>query len=173
MPEGLERRLGRGDFHFVTFSCDGRKPYLRTAKGRDLFEDALERMRVSYGFYVAGYVVMPEHVHLLISEPVGVALGTVIGAIKLSMSRRSVRKPFWLARFHDFNVFTEAKRAEKLWYMHQNPVKRGLVGEDFEWRWSSCRHYKTGELGVVEIESEITAGRRERARMGLETFGKV
>jgi putative transposase len=172
MAEGLERRLGRGEFQFVTFSCAGRKPYLGTAKGRDLFEDALERMRISYGFYVAGYVVMPEHVHLLISEPVGVALGTVIGAIKLSVARRSVRKPFWLARFHDFNVFTETKRSEKLWYMHQNPVKRGLVGEDYLWRWSSCLHYKTGERGVVEIESETTAGKRERARMGIATLDK-
>ena len=120
-------------------------------------------MRVRYGFYVAGYVVMPEHVHLLMSEPVGETLGTVIGALKLSVSRRSVQKPFWLTRYYDFNVFSEGKRTEKIHYMHENPVCRGLVDEPGEWRWSSYRHYQTGERGVVEIESEITAARRDRA----------
>ena len=162
MPDGLERRLGRGDFHFITFSCAGRKPYLRTTFGRDLFERSLEKMRVRYGFYVAGYVVMPEHVHLLMSEPVGVSVGTVIGAVKLSVARRSVQRPFWLTRYHDFNVFTEGKRSQKINYMHENPVCRGLVDEPGEWRWSSYRHYLTGERGVVEIESEITAARRDR-----------
>ncbi len=47
--------------------------------------------------------------------------------------------------------------------MHKNPVRRGLVGDAGEWKWSSYRHYQTGELGVVEIESEITAARRDRA----------
>ena len=69
MPDGLERRQDRGDFHFVTFSCAGRKPYLRSAFGRDLFERSLDGMRVRYEFCVAGYVVMPEHMHLLVSEP--------------------------------------------------------------------------------------------------------
>ena len=54
MPDGLERRQDRGDFHFVTFSCARRKGYLRTAFGRDLFERSLETMRVRYEFYVAG-----------------------------------------------------------------------------------------------------------------------
>ena len=76
MPRELERRQDRGDFHFVTFSCAGRKPYLRMAFGRDLFEKSLEKIRVRYEVCVVGYVVMPEHVHLLVSEPKTVALAT-------------------------------------------------------------------------------------------------
>ena len=163
MPRGLVRRQTRGDFHFVTFSCAGRKPYLRTAFGRDLFERSLETMRVRYRFYVAGYVVMPEHVHLLLSEPETVVLGTALQALKLSVAVQSVQRPFWLARYHDFNVFSEAKRAEKIHYMHENPVNRALVSDPGEWRWSSYRHSQTGERGVVEIESEIMAARRDRA----------
>ena len=105
----LVRREGRGDFHFVTFSCFGRKPYLRSTKGRDLFENSLERMRVRYEFCVAGYVVMPEHVHLLVSEPREESLSTAIQALKLSVAVQSVQKPFWLARYYDFNVFTGHK----------------------------------------------------------------
>src|ERR1700674_3337562 len=47
--------------------------------------------------------------------------------------------PFWQTRFHDFNVWTEKKRVEKLRYMHRNPVKRGLTATPEDWRWSSYR----------------------------------
>ena len=117
-------------------------------------------MRVRYRFHVAGYVVMPEHVHLLLSEPETVVLGTALQALKLSVAVQSVQRPFWLARYHDFNVFSEGKRSEKIHYMHENPVNRGLVSDPGEWRWSSYRHYQTGDRGVVEIESEMTAARR-------------
>ncbi len=162
MPRELVRYQDAGHFHFVTFSCFGRKPYLRTAFGRDLFERSLEAMRVRYGFVVVGYVVMPEHVHLLVSEPRVAVLGKAIQALKLSVAVQSVQRPFWLARYYDFNVFSAGKRKEKVEYMHQNPVARGLVGDAGDWPWSSYRHYQTGERGVVEIESEWTAGKRER-----------
>jgi putative transposase len=67
MVEGLERRQENGDLHFVTFSCYHRCGYLESAESRDLFEDALAKVRSSYRFDVVGYVVMPEHVHLLVS----------------------------------------------------------------------------------------------------------
>jgi hypothetical protein len=57
----------------------------------------------------------------------------------------------WQRRFYDFVVFTEHKRAEKLCYMHQNPVKRGLVLEPQQWAWSSFRHYEYGEPGAVLV----------------------
>ncbi len=56
----------------------------------------------------------------------------------------------------------ERKRIEKLNYMHLNPVKRGLVTRPEEWPWSSFHHYATGCQGMVEIESQWTARRRER-----------
>jgi len=58
-----------GEFHFLTFSSFRRQPYLSTVAAMELFEDALERVRLRYLFAVAGYVVMPEHVHLLVNEP--------------------------------------------------------------------------------------------------------
>jgi hypothetical protein len=70
--------------------------------------------------------------------------------------------PFWPPRYYDFNVWSEHQRVEKLRYMHRNPVKRGLVQKPEEWRWSSFRHCLTGERGVVEIESQWTALKRER-----------
>ena len=75
--------------------------------------------------------------------------------------------PFWQPRYYDFNVWSEAKRTDKLRYIHRNPVKRGLVERPEDWLWSSFRHYATGADGPVEIESQWTARRRERLGMVL------
>ena len=77
-----------GDFHFLTFSSFRRQPYLSTVAAMELFEDALERIRLRYLFVVAGYVVMPEHVHLLVNEPRRALLSKAIQALKLSVSVR-------------------------------------------------------------------------------------
>jgi putative transposase len=160
MTEGLIRFHQTGQFHFITFSCYHRLPYLARPKAKDLFESALERIRTRYEFVVAGYVVMPEHVHLLVSEPREGALDRVIQALKLSVTVRRRERPFWQARYYDFNVYTEEKRVEKLRYMHRNPVVRGLVAKPEDWPWSSFRHYATGAEETVEIESFWTAARR-------------
>jgi putative transposase len=69
MPWGLKRYYGTGSLHFITWSCYQRRPLLDTEEARDLLLNVLERMRERCRFAVLGYVVMPEHVHLLISEP--------------------------------------------------------------------------------------------------------
>jgi len=96
-------------------------------------------------------VVMPEHVHLLVSEPAKGKLAVGLQALKLSVAKRAGQRPFWQARYYDFNVFAAAKRFEKLHYMHANPVKRGLVVSPEDWVWSSSRYYLTGEQGRVKI----------------------
>jgi len=114
---------------------------------------------------------MPEHVHLLISEPERAKLSLALQMLKQTVSRKLrskiSRAPFWQARYYDFNVWSERKRVEKLRYMHRNPVKRGLVENPEDWAWSSYRHYLTGEDVGVEIESYWTARRRER--LGIHT----
>jgi putative transposase len=165
MTKGLVRYQQAGHLHFVTFSCYHRQPHLGSRAARDLFERSLEAMRVRYDFFVAGYVVMPEHVHLLVSEPKKCLLAKALQALKLSVAVRRNERPFWQARYYDFNVHSERKREEKLIYMHRNPVTRGLVAEPEAWAWSSFRHCWTGEPGVVEIESTWTAARRDRASM--------
>jgi putative transposase len=161
MTERLVRFQQCGDMHFLTFSCYRRLPYLASPEAKNLFEDALERIREKYSFVVAGYVVMPEHVHLLVNEPGRSTLDQAIKAIKLSVTLRRRERPFWQVRYCDFNVFTEEKHVEKLRYMHRNPVVRGLVEKPEDWPWSSFRHYAIGIEGTVEIESEWTGWRRE------------
>jgi putative transposase len=160
MTRGLVRYQQAGQFHFITFSCYHRLAYLGQAAARNLFESSLELMRRKYAFVVAGYVVMPEHVHLLVSEPQLGTLDRALQALKLSVTVRQPKSPFWQARYYDFNVFTSEKVTEKLRYMHRNPVVRGLVKKPEDWAWSSFRHYSAGLEGAVEIESLWTSARR-------------
>ena len=159
MPSGLKRFYGAGDLHFLTFSCYHRRPYLATSQAKYTFLSVLEQVRKRHRFSVTGYVLMPEHVHLLVSEPETGTPSRIIQGLKQNSSRRlkytvaNQGDPFWLTRFYDFNVRTEQKRVEKLRYMHRNPVTRGLVESPEHWEWSSFRHYLSGEPGIVEIDS--------------------
>lgn len=67
--KGLKRYYGRGELHFLTFGCYRRLPLLGTAQARTRFVEELARVRREYHFLLVGYVVMPNHVHLLMSEP--------------------------------------------------------------------------------------------------------
>ena len=163
MPKSLVRYQNAGDLHFVTFSCYRRQQHLESPSVRDLFERSLETIRLRYEFFVSGYVIMPEHVHLLLGEPKKGALSKALQALKLSVAVQRVERPFWQARYYDFNVFTDRKRVEKLKYIHRNAVTRGLVALPEDWAWSSFRHYSSGEPGIVEIESPWTATARDRA----------
>lgn len=163
MPSGLKRYQHARDAYYITFTCHHRKPRLHSTEAKELFERTLERVRRWYGFLVYGYVVMPEHVHLLLSEPERGELSTALQMLKQIVSRKATGKePFWQHRYYDFNVWSERKFAEKLRYIHRNPVRRGLATNPEDWAWSSFRHHLTGVEGRVEIESEWTASKRER-----------
>ena len=145
MPARLKRYYGADHLHFITCSCYHRQPWLGGAARRDLFLRVVEQVRQRYIFVVVGYVVMPEHIHLLMSEPQKGNPSRVMQAIKQGFARHVLRQVakrrvsaqqelfareaehVWQHRFYDFNVWSERKRVEKLRYMHRNPVKRGLV----------------------------------------------
>jgi len=161
MAKGLKRYTGTGGWHYITCSCYRRQPFFDHDPLKDIFLVILERTRRKFQFRVVGYVIMPEHMHLLVSEP---ELGTYTGmmhALKMNSARSILpqlrRKSatsishFWQTRWYDFNVRTEKKRVEKLKYMHRNPVRRGLVEKPEDWKWSSYRAYKLDEKGIVEV----------------------
>ena len=84
MPHGLHRYYGANHLHFITCSCYRRLPLLRSARSRDRFLSVLEQTRQRYRFVVVGYVVMPEHIHLLMSEP---EIGTPSTAMQVLKQR--------------------------------------------------------------------------------------
>src|SRR5437868_257018 len=122
-------------------------------------------------------LVMPEHVHLLLSEPQRDTLADALKSLKQGVARRLIGNPplkpkpglsgapehFWQKRYYDFNIRNYPQFVEKLRYIHRNPVKAGLCERPEDWECSSFRHYAIGCEGRVEIESEWTARKRERA----------
>ena len=171
MPKGLVRYQKGGVFHFLTFSCYRRVPLLSGDAGYEIFETELEKVRRCYGFVVAGYVLMPEHVHLLVGEERVSVLSVALQVLRQETSKKLKQRgmaQFWQQRYYDFNVWTEKKRVEKLRYIHRNPVRRGLAEKPEDWPWSSFRYYACGEGGRVGIESEWTARRRELAYKSAE-----
>ena len=177
MPTRLHRYYGAGYLHFITTSCDQRRPLLSSTLSRDLFVQVLEQVRKRYHFAVVGYVVMSEHVHLLLSEPERSNPSVVMQVLKQGFARRLLNRQrssqdpqqgtlwntalkqghIWHRRFYDFVVWTEQKRGEKLHYMHHNPVKRGLVLGPEQWKWSSSRHYALDETGPVLVNEPLRA----------------
>jgi putative transposase len=150
-------------------------------------------MRRRFNMHIYGYVVMPEHVHILVSEP-GPAISEptvpqvrvrsldanlgphpnpdhatlpdALHFLKLSFTKRlpgltGETGSFWQKRYYDRNVRDKDEFKVKLRYLHRNPVKRGLVANPADWKWSSFRHYALREVGAVGIESQCTASDRE------------
>jgi len=173
MPKGLKRYYGRGHLHFLTFSCYRRLPLLNTMRARNVFVGALANIRERYKISLVGYVVMPNHVHLLISESDKATPSLVLKVLKQRVSRdlRKNRRRvpagqlrfaftkgdgnlprFWQPRFYDFNVWSGKKVREELDYMHANPITRKLVEHPKDWPWSSWSFYAKGEAGLVKID---------------------
>jgi REP element-mobilizing transposase RayT len=133
---------------------------------------------------------MPEHVHLLVSEPAKGDPSKVLQVLKQKVSRAlhdRRRKPrpeqssldfppsetrvgaLWQRRFYDFNVWSSEKLKEKLEYMHANPVKRKLVVHPKDWPWSSWGYYTKGEQGLIRIDplgagTESLCDRKEKSK---------
>ena len=131
-------------------------------------------VRRRHEFRLVGYVVMPEHVHLLLSEPAKKNPSKILQVLKQKVARALLKKRrrvtngqlwlpfegrtreeahFWQRRFYDFNVWSEKKLKEKLEYMHANPVQRKLVEHPKDWPWSSWAHYAGKGENRIRIDS--------------------
>ncbi|MCH9030986.1 MAG: transposase [candidate division Zixibacteria bacterium] len=163
---------------FITFCCFHRYQLLTEPARNLILLEEIDRARNKHGILIYGYVIMPEHVHLVIHSSEKVQLGAVIGEIKsrsakrifshmrdigakipsgLSTTRRGIQKlVFWQLRCYDHNCRSEKTTLEKIEYCHKNPVTRGLVRDPSKWRWSSFNWY-AGERNVPLEMDEIGA----------------
>lgn len=172
---------GLNHLHFLTASTYRRAAVFRSERFRDHFARTLDQMRATQHFRIVGWVLMPEHFHLLIwpSEPFSPS--QIVQSLKertakfiLSSLRENSFHPWcakmlgrltlpstvhhhatyrvWQRRFYDLNVWSEKKRLEKLHYMHGNPVKRGLVDSPERWAWSSFRFYNPEDTSVLAMD---------------------
>lgn len=168
MPRGLRRYHFSGQSHFITFSCYRRRKFLLRDDVRRILTQVLEETRKRFNLLIYGFVWMPEHIHILISEPENGLIADAIHHFKLSSSKLvktrvkdwKIESSLWQKRYFDRNVRDYDEFQVKLQYTHRNPVKRGLCAEPGDWPWSSFRHYAFHEDVGVEIESEWTARKR-------------
>lgn len=176
------KRCKRWDFpwnaHFLTFSCFGQQAFLSKDRSRLWFLDSLQRARGRYPFDLWGYVIMPEHVHLLIWPHEGVEISKILKSLKEPVTKHAVRwlkegNPAALARLldvqpngqrhyrfwqrgggYDRNMRDVAETHEKLCYLHHNPVRRGLAAKPEDWPWSSAKAWLTGVDEPLKIDRE-------------------
>jgi putative transposase len=165
-----------GDVHNLTFSTFGRQAFLGGKFGPSWFIDSLRNARNSAPFHLFAYVIMPEHVHIVLQPLPGAAMRRVLTLLKRPVTEQAVswvrayrpdflqrmtdRQPggqvtyrFWLrGGGYDRNLRSAKDVHEKIAYDHNNPVRRGLVSRAEDWPWSSAREWITREPGPVPID---------------------
>jgi REP element-mobilizing transposase RayT len=159
MPWSLKRFQEARCLHFLTFSCYRRATRLGMPGARDVFEQTLESARKWYGFYIAGYVVMPEHVHLLITEPERAKLSLALQMLKQNVARQlreAEGGSFWQARYYGFNVWSEASASRSCDTSIAIPWIEG---------W--CRALNCGRGAAFVITHRVSRVRSRLSRSGL------
>jgi len=163
-----------GRARFVTFCTHRKIPLLTNNRFRKVIVETLQELREEERFRLLGYVIMPEHVHLVIVPHIDSEIGYIIGEIKrrsairiheilitenstllprLTIVRNRVERfAVWQRRCYDHNCRTDEKIWEKVNYCHMNPVKRGLVASPDRWEWSSYKWYQGKSNPILEMD---------------------
>jgi putative transposase len=158
---------GHGDVRFVTFTCFRRHKYLTTEIARNTMLEALTYLRTQRDIHIFGWILMPDHVHLVLHPPNTVRLGKAIGELKRWTSRQILHRlpstlqvvfringqsAVWQRRCYDYNCRTVESVIEKIEYCHKNPVRSGFVTTPDQWVWSSYNWYQGSGKIVLEID---------------------
>jgi putative transposase len=177
----LRHYYGLNHLHYLTASTYRRARLFDSERFRRHFVQTLHQLRVPLDFKILGYVLMPEHFHLLIWPGKRADPSRIVQSLKertaiviLQNLRQNRQFPWcrrmlerltlpptvhhhgpyrvWQRRFYDLNVWSEKKRLEKLNYMHANPVKRRLVSSPERWPWSSWRFYILEDDSILAMD---------------------
>jgi putative transposase len=168
----MKRQEVAGGIRFLTFSCEHRLQLLGNPAIRDLFVTRLAAAHTKFTFDLFAWVVMPEHVHLLLRPPPDVSAEEILDSLKKSVARRVIDRwqelgapvlaritdPAGRTRFwqrgggFDRNVRHRGEFAREVRYIHRNPVERGLVERPTDWSWSSARWWAGDRDGQVPCD---------------------
>jgi len=176
-----KRTYSPGQLQFITTSTYRRAPLFLSERFCRCFVQRIEEVRQELKFLLLGWVLMPDHFHLLLKPEPAETTPLILKELKeetaeriIKMLRENPQHPWcrkmltrlrlpptvhdeshyrlWQRRFYPFNVFSEKKRQEKLNYMHNNPVKRGLVSAPGDWPWSSWRFYFLQDASILRMD---------------------
>ncbi|MCX6740475.1 MAG: hypothetical protein NTZ49_04580 [Candidatus Parcubacteria bacterium] len=169
----MEKFDDPGHIHFVTFKTANNVPFFKDDKCCDIFLEELDRLRTELSFDIYGFVIVPDHVHLLIGQVFAYGSPNKFGDTPESslnefgisyigkkikgVTARKINKylqrsgALWKHRFFDFNIYSHKKFEEKLKYIHDNPISHGLVSDISLFRYCSWRNYELGDHSVFKI----------------------
>jgi putative transposase len=162
--------------HYLTFSCYHNLELFVDSINYELFLESLEKARNRFHFKLYGFVIMPNHVHLLIFPDFDIRISAILTAIKQPFAHRALEyiklqwpdiyahlwaqvgsKPvrrFWQeGGGYDSNLFSDEALEKTLDYMHLNPVRKCLVERAVDWKWSSSLHYHTGRDDLIKVDA--------------------
>ncbi len=165
-----------GRARFVTFGTRHQIPLLSNDSSRQAVVDSIAEARACAQFSLLGWVIMPDHVHLVIVPPSETELGGVIGVIKRESTRRihvqigrhggylidrlttkqghEHRFSLWYKRCFDKSCRNVEEVRKAIEYCHNNPVRAGLIKSAEQWEWSSCRWYAGIRGCKLEMDTE-------------------
>jgi len=173
------------NFHYVTTVTYKRLPIFRTEKPCQIFVDVLQEIREIHSFKLIGYVIMPDHVHLILNpleEKISVILRKIKGKAgrlivdwltengfqtsleKLLISAKTDRQKYavWGKDFSAIDLWSPKFLHQKLNYIHLNPIRAKLCDHPAKWKWSSYQAYLPYKAGEVPIEIDWQAYWKEK-----------
>ena len=151
----LRRLVRSGKVFFLTTNLQRGQQDLAPTE-RELLCEAIDAVRRRRGFRLPGFVVMPDHLHLLVLPAADDTVYRLVHEFK-SVSGRNInagrghKRPLWQKGFFDRFMRTPKEFLETLDCMHQNPVRKGLVRKPEDWRWSSARAY-AGQECIIAVD---------------------
>jgi REP-associated tyrosine transposase len=175
---------GLNHLHFLTRGTYRRPRLFDSERFKRHWIKTLDGLRTELGFKIIGYVLMPEHFHLLLwpsaehnpsqilqklqdrtalfilktlkQNPEHPWCQKMLGRVRLPPTvHHHAHSRVWQRRGYDLNVWSPKKRDEKLKYMHNNPVTRKLVSNPGEWPWSSWRYYFLEDTSVLSMDRMV------------------
>ncbi len=176
-----KRQYTPGHWQFITASTYRRAPIFLSERFCRCLVEAWAEARQALRFQIIGWVLMPDHFHLLLKPHPAETASLIVQRLKGQSATRIVkllrgnpqhawcremlaylrlppsvhdgsRYRAWQRRFYPFKVYGDKKRLEKLDYMHPNPVRRGLVSEPGDWPWSTWRFYFLQDASVLPMD---------------------
>ena len=163
----------------LTFSCYRKYPFFTKERSRRWFVDALEQVRSEWPVDLWAWVLMPDHAHLIVApRKPNIKIGRFQGAIKERVARKAIswleeNSPAWLQKItvvegprirrrfwqpgggYDRNIEFQSTLQSMIDYLHQNPVRRGLVVRAENWEWSSARFYSGDKSVLIEMDRTL------------------
>jgi putative transposase len=155
---------------FITFTTFQREHYFTNVLLRNLFLEALEEIRAKYSYEIWAYVVMKDHIHMVVFPQQTLPIEKFLYSVKKTSGFRcnkfisdqiktalpaqatSEHNRYWQ---RDGSYCRSLYNKKALWaiinYIHNNPVKARYVEAAQDWQWSSAAYWIEQRKGIVTV----------------------